>query len=63
MNILMALVLSCGAEPAASTTADFKPVPVSGVVVEPSGRSVSGADVWLVDALSADEDRRFGMES
>ena len=62
MNTLIAFVLWCVAQPAAHTTADPKPVPVTGVVVESSGQPVSGADVWLVDALTADEDRRFGLE-
>src|ERR1700728_2360537 len=62
MNTLIALVLWCVAPPPAQTTADAKPVPVTGVVVGSSGQPVSGADVWIVDALTADEDRRFGME-
>ena len=62
MTTLIALILCFVAPPAAHATADPKPVPVAGVVVEPSGQPVSGADVWLVNARTADEDRHFGLE-
>ncbi len=62
MSPSIALVLSYVALSAAPTSADPKPVPITGIVVEPSGRLATGADVWLVDALTADEGRRFGME-
>ncbi len=62
MNTSIAVVLSYVALSAVSTSADPKPVPITGIVVETSGRLATGADVWIVDALTADEGRRFGME-
>ncbi|MFI5459602.1 MAG: hypothetical protein ACHRXM_29610 [Isosphaerales bacterium] len=63
MNASIALFLSYVALSAVPTSADPKPVPITGIVVEPSGRPAPGADVWLVDALTADQGRRFGMEA
>ncbi|MGO9920301.1 MAG: hypothetical protein ACLQIB_37120, partial [Isosphaeraceae bacterium] len=60
MNTSIAVVLSYVALSAVSTSADPKPVPITGIVVETSGRPATGADVWIVDALTADEGRRFG---
>jgi hypothetical protein len=62
MNVPIALVLSYVTLSAIPTSADPKPVPITGIVVETSGRPAAGADVWLVNALTADEGRRFGME-
>ena len=43
-------------------SADPKPVPITGIVVDGSGRPVAFADVWLAEAISPDEGRRFGIE-
>ncbi len=62
MNTSIAVALSYLTLLATSTSADPKPVPITGIVVETSGRPATGADVWIVHALTADEGRRFGME-
>ena len=62
MNTAIALILSCLLLSTAPTSTDPKPVVITGIVVERSGQPAAGADVWLVEALTADEDRRFGME-
>ena len=41
---------------------DPKPVPITGTVVDGSGSPVPFADVWLAEAMSPDEGRRFGIE-
>jgi protocatechuate 3,4-dioxygenase beta subunit len=43
-------------------SADLKPVPIAGTVVDGSGYPVAFADVWLAEATSPDEGRRFGIE-
>ena len=43
-------------------SADPRPVPITGVVVDESGRPVANADVWLAEALPPDEGRRVGVE-
>ncbi len=62
MNASIAVALTYVTLSAVSTAADPKPVPIAGIVVETSGRPATGADVWIVDARTADESRRFGME-
>ena len=62
MNTASALILSCLLLSTGPTSTDPKPVLITGVVVERSGQPAAGADVWLVEALTADQDQRFGME-
>ncbi len=62
MNTAIALILSYVLllTPPAST--DSKPFVISGVVIERSEQPAAGADIWLVEAITADQDRRFGLE-
>ncbi len=56
------IVLAVLAQPTLSVSADPKPVPVAGVVVDASDRPVAGAEVWLAAALPPDDGRWAGME-
>ena len=62
MNTAIALILSYVLllTPPAST--DSKPFVITGVVIERSGQPAAGAHIWLVEAITADQDQRFGME-
>ena len=57
--LLIALASALAQLPASP---DPKPVPITGIVVDDSGRPVANADVWLAEAIPPDEGRRFGME-
>ncbi len=43
-------------------SADPKPVPITGIVVDRSGSPVAFADVWLAEAMSPEEGRQVGIE-
>ncbi|MHB1557921.1 MAG: carboxypeptidase regulatory-like domain-containing protein [Isosphaeraceae bacterium] len=59
-TILLAMMVLAQAQ--APVSADLKPIPVAGVVVDSSDRPVAGAEVWLAPAGSLDEGRQAGME-
>src|SRR3954469_10659977 len=39
---------------------DPRPLPISGVVVDSTGKPVAGAEVWLADGIASHDHRLFG---
>ncbi len=63
MNASALLLIALATAPAQlPASADTKPVPITGVVVDESDRPVANADVWLAEARPPEEGRRAGME-
>lgn len=60
MSPFLALLLGVMAELPPSS--DGRPIPVTGVVVDSSGRSLRDAEVWMTRATRVEEDRKSGLE-
>jgi hypothetical protein len=60
MSLILPLLLCAMAELPASP--DVRPIPVTGVVVDASGRPLADAEIWLTRATRVEEDRKSGME-
>jgi hypothetical protein len=58
--VLTSLILPSLAQ--LNPSADARPIPVPGLVVDASGKPVKNADVWLTRAARADDDPKSGME-
>ncbi len=59
---LVPVVLATLALAQLSPSPDPKPVAIVGTVVDGSGRPAANVNIWLADAIRADEGRQFGEE-
>jgi hypothetical protein len=55
-------MLMIGALAQLAPSPDARPVPLSGLVVDASGKSIGGVDLWLARAARPEDDPRSGME-
>lgn len=61
MNLL-SLLLVVGLHGQLAPSADPRPIPISGVVLDAAGKPAAEVDVWLIDALTPDAFRLCGDE-
>ena len=60
--IPLTLLVSIALTSQLSPSADPQPIPIPGVVVDPSGKPAADAAVWLIDGLPPGVCRRVGLE-
>ncbi len=58
LTLLFSIAISTQLAP----SADPRPIPISGVVVDPAGKPAADVTVWLIDGLPPGERRLFGRE-